>query len=99
MSAELNERIADLEALLKVAQRENQMLALSIAVADQQLVTLRRYLKPKVAFESIRGVLSIVGIDALDGHEEGFAIWKHITPAYKVDEITESVLKTLRGER
>lgn len=93
---DLRLRVADLEALLEAAKREHQVVVRGAEIADAQLSRLREYLKPAVSREAITNVLGLTGDDV---GEISAALWRHVAPAYKVDELTELALRALRGER
>jgi len=96
----LQARVRELEGQLAAGVREHRHALVAIDIASTELAKLKDYLEPSVAREAILGVLAIAAPDSQLAYcDAADRTWRHVVPAYKVDECVEAALRALRGDR
>ena len=96
----LQARVRELEGQLAVGVREHRHALVAIAVATGELSSLGTYLRPPVSRQAILSALAMAAPEsALAYCDDADRTWRHVVPAYKVDECVEAALRALRGDR
>jgi len=96
----LQDRVRELEGQLAAGVREHRHVLAIVAIATAELASLEPYLQPAAAREAILGALAIAAPESSLAYcDAADRTWRHVVPAYKVCEVVEAALRTLRGDR